>query len=124
MDFWVQALKEGDVSPVVLGQTFLFSSAKINSYTDGADILSQASLALLGEDLMQTGGEALTSYYQEGGAVLVYKIVYSMDRCTRKLWPPWGWSPASGRPASLDRDTLAAEVQAAQATRATQSVHR
>ena len=25
VDFWVQALQEGDVSPVVLGQTFLFN---------------------------------------------------------------------------------------------------
>ena len=122
VNFWVQALQEGDVSPVVLGQTFLFSSAKINSYTDGADILSQASLALLGEDLMQTGGEALTNYYQEGGAVLVYKIVYSMDRCTENF-AALGLEPGvMDDRLPLDRNTLAAEVQAAQATRATQSV--
>lgn len=122
VDFWVEALKEGDVSPVVLGQTFLFSPDKINSYTDGADILSQASLALLGEDLMQTGNEALTSYYTEGGATLVYKIVYSMDLCTDNF-AALGLEPGvMDDRLPLDRNTVAAEVEAAQATRATQSV--
>lgn len=122
VDFWVEALKEGDVSPVVLGQTFLFSPDKINSYTDGADILSQASLALLGKDLMQTGNEALTSYYAEGGATLVYKIVYSMDLCTDNF-AALGLQPGvMDDRLPLDRSTVAAEVEAAQATRATQSV--
>lgn len=122
IDFWVQALQEGDVSPVTLGQAFFFSSDRIDSYTDGADILSRASLALLGEDLMQSGGDFLTAYYEEGGALLVYKIVYSQERCT-EAFAALGLEPGvMDDRMPLDRETLAAEVEAAQATRATQSV--
>ncbi len=122
VDFWVQALKEGDVSPVVLGQTFLFSTDKMNSYTRGEEILSQASLALLGEDLVQTGNGDLAAYYQEGGAALVYKIVYSLELCTQRF-EALGLEPGvMDDRLPLDRETIAAEVEAAQATRATQSV--
>ena len=122
VDFWVQALQEGDVSPVVLGQTFLFNSQKINSYTGGEDILSQASLALLGEDLVQAGNADLAAYYDEGGAALVYKIVYSLDPCVDRF-AALGLEPGvMDDRLPLDRDTVATEVQAAQATRATQSV--
>lgn len=122
VDFWVQALKEGDVSPVVLGQTFLFSTDKINSYADGEDILSQASLALLGEDLVQTGNADLAAYYDEGGPALVYKIVYSLDPCKKKFAELGLDTGVMDDRLPLDRDTVAAEVEAAQATRATQSV--
>lgn len=122
VDFWAQALQEGDVSPVTLGQVFFFSSDRIDSYTDGGDILSRASLALLGEDLMQSGGDFLTAYYEEGGALLVYKIVYSQERCT-EAFAALGLDPGvMDDRLPLDRETLAAEVEAAQATRATQSV--
>lgn len=122
VDFWVQALKEGDVSPVVLGQTFLFNTEKINSYTGGEDILSQASLALLGEDLVQTGNADLAAYYDEGGAALVYKIVYSLDPCKERFAELGLDTGVMDDRLPLDRDTVAAEVEAAQATRATQSV--
>ncbi|EFB75538.1 DUF2142 domain-containing protein [Subdoligranulum variabile] len=122
VDFWVQALKEGDVSPVVLGQTFLFNTDKINSYTDGEDVLSQASLALLGEDLVQTGNTDLAADYATGGAQAVYKVVYSLEYC-KERFAELGLEPGvMDDRLPLDRDTIAAEVQAAQATRATQSV--
>lgn len=122
VDFWVQALQEGDVSPVVLGQTFLFNSQKIDSYTGGEDILSQASLVLLGQDLVASGNTDLAAYYDEGGAALVYKIVYSLEPCVERF-AALGLEPGvMDDRLPLDRETVAAEVQAAQATRATQSV--
>lgn len=122
VDFWVQALKEGDVAPVVLGQTFLFSTDKINSYTDGEDILSQASLALLGEDLVQAGNTDLAADYETGGVLAVYKVVYSLESCKQRF-EELGLEPGvMDDRLPLDRETVAAEVQAAQATRATQSV--
>lgn len=122
VDFWVQALQEGDVSPVVLGQSFLFSPDRMNSYTDGEDILSRASLALLGQDLVEAGNTDLAAYYDEGGAALVYKIVYSLELCTQRF-AELGLEPGvMDDRMPLDRTVLAGEVQAAQATRATQSV--
>ena len=122
IDFWVQALEEGDVSPVELGQTFLFSSAKLDSYAGGSDILSQASLALLGHDLTLDANAVLADYYTEGGATLVYKIVYSLPECEQNF-AALGLEPGvMDDRLPLDRDTVAAEVEAARATRATQSV--
>ena len=122
VDFWVQALKEGDVSPVTLGQTFLFSPERINSYTDGEDFLSRASLSLLGEDLVQTGNANLAEDFAKGGALEVYKIVYSLPSCQQRF-AGLGLEPGvMDDRMPLDRDTLAAEVQAARDTRATQSV--
>ena len=122
IDFWVQALEEGDVSPVELGQTFLFSSAKLDSYAGGSDILSQASLALLGHDLTLDANAGLADYYAEGGPTLVYKIVYSLPECEQDF-AALGLEPGvMDDRLPLDRDTVAAEVEAARATRATQSV--
>ena len=121
VDFWVQAMTEGDVSPVTLGQTFFFSTERLNSYDGGLDILSRASLALLGQDLSGTNPD-LADYYQEGGAALVYKIVYGLEPFTDAM-AELGLEPGvMDDRLPLDRATLAAEVQAAQATRATQSV--
>lgn len=122
IDFWVQALEEGDVSPVALGQTFLFSPAKADSYTDGADILAQASLALLGQDLTQGANAGLADYFAEGGATLVYKVVYSLPGCEERF-AALGLEPGvMDDRLPLDRAAVAAEVEAARATRATQSV--
>lgn len=122
VDFWVQALEEKDVTPVVLGQAFLFSPDRINTYQDGWDILEQASLIFLAQDLKEAGNEALAAYYDEGGAALVYKVVYSLDECQTRFAELGLETGVMDDRMPLDRDTLAAEVQAAQTTRATQSV--
>ena len=121
VEFWVQALAEGDVSPVTLGQTFFFNTQRLNSYAGGMDILSRASLALLGQDLTATNPD-LAAYYDEGGPALVYKIVYALEPFADAM-AALGLEPGvMDDRLPLDRATLAAEVQAAQATRATQSV--
>ena len=121
VDFWVQALAEGDVSPVTLGQVFLFDSEHINSYADGASILSRASLALIGQDL-SLSNPGLADDYAKGGPTLVYKVVCGLDSFTGMM-QALGLEPGTmDDRLPLDRATLAAEVQAAQATRATQSV--
>ena len=43
--FWVQALAEGDVTPAVLGQSFIFTTDKANSYTDAQAFYTMASYA-------------------------------------------------------------------------------
>ena len=56
--FWVQALQEGDVSPAVLGQSFLFSPDRANGYTDGQAFYTMASYALLGTDVTDGNADA------------------------------------------------------------------
>ena len=47
VDFWVQALAEGDVTPAVLGQSFIFTTDKANSYTDAQAFYTMASVGFL-----------------------------------------------------------------------------
>lgn len=60
--FWVQAMQEGDVSPAVLGQSFLFSPDRANSYTDGQAFYTMASYALLGTDVTDGNADAYLPY--------------------------------------------------------------
>ena len=120
VEFWVQAMTEGDVSPVTLGQAFFFSPERLNSY-DGADILSRASLALIGQDL-SLSNPGLADDFAKGGATLVYKVVCGLDSFTGMM-EALGLDPGTmDDRLPLDRATLAAEVEAARATRAAQSV--
>lgn len=122
VDFWVDALKEGYVSPAVLGQSFLLSPEKLNTYTDGTAFLSDASLALTGVDLAEAGYTDLARYYDEGGASLLYKVVFSMELC-QDYYAALGLEVGvMDDRIPLDRTVLAAEVEAAQATDDAQSV--
>ena len=119
--FWVQALKEVDVSPAVLGQSFLFTPEKANTYTDGQAFYTMASYALLGSDVTAGNADAYLPYFEEGGAVQAYKQLFNLPSCIEQfeaLGVEVGTMDDRG---ILDRTELASEVEAARATRSTQS---
>ena len=122
VDFWVQALAEGDVSPAVLGQSFLFTSEKANTYTDAQAFYTMASYALLGTDVTAGNADAYLPYFADGGAMLAYKQLFNLPTCVERF-AEFGLDVGTmDDRIPLDRETVAAEVEAARATRATQSV--
>lgn len=121
VDFWVQALHDGDVSPAVLGQSFLFATDKGNAYNDGQAFYTMASLALLGTDVTQGNADAYLPYFAEGGAEQAYKQLLGLDGCQEQFAALGLEVGAMDDRGLLDRTTLAQEVEAARATRAAQS---
>ena len=122
VDFWVQALAEGDVSPAVLGQSFIFTTEKANTYTDAQAFYTMASYALLGTDVTAGNADAYLPYFAEGGAMLAYKQLFNLPTCVERF-AEFGLDVGTmDDRIPLDRETVAAEVEAARATRATQSV--
>ncbi|MDY5605043.1 DUF2142 domain-containing protein [Gemmiger sp.] len=122
VDFWVQALAEGDVSPAVLGQSFLFTTDKANTYTDAQAFYTMASYALLGTDVTIGNADAYLPYFAEGGAMQAYKQLFNLPTCVDRFAALGLDVGTMDDRIPLDRETVAAEVEAARATRATQSV--
>ena len=119
--FWVQAMQEGDVSPAVLGQSFLFSPDRANSYTDGQAFYTMASYALLGTDVTDGNADAYLPYFAEGGAVQAYKQLFNLTSCVESFAALGVDVGTMDDRIPLDRTVLAQEVEAARATRCTQS---
>ena len=119
--FWVQAMQEGDVSPAVLGQSFLFSPDRANSYTDGQAFYTMASYALLGTDVTDGNADAYLPYFAEGGAVQAYKQLFNLTSCVESFAALGVDVGTMDDRIPLDRTVLAQEVEAARATRSTQS---
>ena len=122
VDFWVQALAEGDVTPAVLGQSFIFTTNKANSYTDAQAFYTMASYALLGTDVTTGNADAYLPYFAEGGAMQAYKQLFNLPTCVERFAALGLDVGTMDDRIPLDRETVAAEVEAARATRATQSV--
>lgn len=122
VDFWVQALAEGDVTPAVLGQSFIFTTDKANSYTDAQAFYTMASYALLGTDVTTGNADAYLPYFAEGGAMQAYKQLFNLPTCVERFAALGLDVGTMDDRIPLDRETVAAEVEAARATRATQSV--
>ena len=120
--FWVQAMQEGDVSPAVLGQSFLFSPDRANSYTDGQTFYTMASLCAAGHrrDRRQRG-RLPPPYFAEGGAVQAYKQLFNLTSCVESFSALGVDVGTMDDRIPLDRTVLAQEVEAARATRSTQS---
>ena len=119
--FWVQAMQEGDVSPAVLGQSFLFSPDRANNYTDGQAFYTMASYALLGTDVTDGNADAYLPYFAEGGAVQAYKQLFNLTSCVESFSALGVDVGTMDDRIPLDRTVLAQEVEAARATRSTQS---
>ena len=85
VDFWVQALREKDVTPAVLGQSFLFAADKANTYTDAQAFYTEASLVLFGTDVTVGNADAYLPYFTEGGAVQAYKQLFSLPSCQEQF---------------------------------------
>ncbi len=122
VDFWVQAMTEGDISPAVLGQCFIFSSDKANRYTDAQSFYTMTSYALMGMDVTAGAAEAYLPYFAEGGAMQAYKQLFNLPTCVDRFAALGLDVGVMDDRIPLDRETVAAEIEAARATRATQSV--
>ncbi len=121
VDFWVQALAGGR-HPAVLGQSFIFTTDKANSYTDAQAFYTMASYALLGTDVTTGNADAYLPYFAEGGAMQAYKQLFNLPTCVERFAALGLDVGTMDDRIPLDRETVAAEVEAARATRATQSV--
>ena len=121
VDFWVQALREKDVTPAVLGQSFLFAADKANTYTDAQAFYTEASLVLFGTDVTVGNADAYLPYFTEGGAVQAYKQLFSLPSCQEQFAGLGVEVGSMDDRIPLDRAELAKEVEAARATRSTQS---
>ena len=117
--FWVQALAEGDVTPAVLGQSFIFTTDKANSYTDAQAFYTMASYALLGTDVTTGNADAYLPYFAEGGAMQAYKQLFNLPTCVERFAALGLDVGTMDDRIPLDRETVAAEVEATRATRAT-----
>lgn len=92
VDFWVQALAEGDVTPAVLGQSFIFTTDKANSYTDAQAFYTMASYAPAGHRCQPPATpNAYLPYFAEGGAMQAYKQLFNLPTCVERS-PRWGWT--------------------------------
>ena len=121
LDFWVQALNDGDVTPAVLEQSFFLSPEHINEYNDISDFYWNVCSALLGTNVSYGNEDAFYPYFEQGGPVLAYKQLLGLDS-TQTYFAELGLEVGSmDDRIPLDRAELAKEVEAARATRSTQS---
>ena len=125
VDFWVQALREGDISAAELAQSFAFSPAEMETTRyDDSTFISALSLSMIGYDTMQTGEAARSlEIVGEGGRSLIFKAIYSRADFKQSCMD---WGAAAGTEDAdhypLDRALLKDRVEARRATRASQSV--
>lgn len=121
VEFWAQALVEGDVSAAELGQSFFFSPEEMekSSFTD-EDFIRAVTLVYFGGTAVNDWSwQVLT----EQGRVLLFKACYTVEPGVAELEAcgvTIGMEDADHYP--LDRAYLAEKVEAARAVRATQSV--
>ena len=123
--FWVQALADGDVTAALLGQSFFFSPAEMEtpSLSDD-DFIRAAAYVYLDRDTLANEGEAASTraLLAEIGRVTFFKGYYSSEECKALMAESGvtiGTEDAARYP--LDRAELAAEVEQARAVRASQS---
>lgn len=122
--FWCQALAEGDVTPLVLGQSFFFSPDKAaNGYLDGADFCTEVSLVYIDRDMIEFGDDQFVPLFEAEGAEVAFKALLAQDSFQTFLNEAGlevGTVMDDRIP--LDREVLAQEITEARATRATQSL--
>lgn len=124
VQFWCQAMDEGDVSPLVLAQSFFFSPDKLKAgYEDGAEFCTEASLVFTDRDMIEYGDEQFVPVFNEQGAETAFKALLATEDFSTFLEDA-GLTVGTVMDARvpLDRGILAQEVADARATRATQSV--
>lgn len=122
VDYWVQALADGDVTPAELAQSFIFGPHAADVMEEPSR-LTRISQVFLLRDVLQT---------EEASLYLQLLDARDMRTCFRGMlfhdetlakFAELGLLPGDDRNAyPLDRAVLRAEVDAARATRATQSV--
>lgn len=121
VEFWAQALVDGDVSAAELGQSFFFSPSEMeqSSFTD-EDFIRAVTLTYFGE---QTVTDWSRTVLAEQGRVLLFKACYTEQPGVEELTDcgvTIGMEDAEYYP--LDREILVQRVEEARAVRDTQSV--
>lgn len=127
IDYWVQALRDGDVSPAMLSQSFFFSPEAMADF-DAERCAAQISWVYLQRDIVAIGeyigdnGLTCAGLLESNGPIAVFKAIYSTAEVKGNfalLGLEVGIEDDTRYP--LDRAELVAEVDAARATRAAQS---
>lgn len=121
VEFWAQALVDGDVSAAELGQSFFFSPSAMeeNTYTD-EDFIRAVTLTYFGE---QTVNDWTWSVLKDQSRVNLFKACYTEDQGVIELEAcgvTIGMEDAEYYP--LDREILVQRVEEARAVRESQSV--
>lgn len=121
VEFWAQALVDGDVSAAELGQSFFFSPSEMeqSSFND-ADFIRATTLTYYGEDLYCDWS---ISVVEEQGRVNFFKACYTEAKGVNELTAcgvTIGMEDADHYP--LDRQLLVERVEEARAVRESQSV--
>lgn len=121
VEFWAQALVDGDVSAAELGQSFFFSPSEMeqSSFND-ADFIRATTLTYYGEDLYCDWSIGVV---EEQGRVNFFKACYTEAKGVNELTAcgvTIGMEDADHYP--LDRQLLVERVEEARAVRESQSV--
>lgn len=121
VEFWAQALVDGDVSAAELGQSFFFSPSEMeqSSFTD-EDFIRAVTLTYFGS---QTVNDWSWDVLTEQGRVLLFKACYTVEVGVQELTEcgvTIGMEDAEYYP--LDREILVQRVEEARAVRESQSV--
>ena len=122
LEFWVQALQEGDVTAAVLGQSFFFSPEEVehSSLTDD-EFMSAASLVYLDRDLMTTDAEMCRERLANADRRDFFKSMFSSDECAELLSACQIYPGVEDDRYPLDRNVLIKEIEAARTVRDSQS---
>lgn len=123
VDFWVQALTEGDTTAALLAQSFFFSPDAVENPTlTGDAFISAASYVFLGRDVMQDGADQFRTMQQTEGNVTVFKALYASEEAANRF-AACGIEVGDFDPDRypLDRSDLQQEVEQARAVRENQS---
>ena len=122
LEFWVQALQEGDVTAAVLGQSFFFSPEETagSALTDD-EFMSAVSLVYLNRDLMADDPEMCRQRLASGDRRLFFKSIITCEECADVLAPCKITPGDEDDRYPLDRDILIEEVKASQELRQNQS---
>ncbi|MDD6320320.1 MAG: DUF2142 domain-containing protein [Oscillospiraceae bacterium] len=122
LEFWVDALQEGDVTAAVLGQSFFFSPEECeNSALTDEEFMRAVSLVYLNRDLMQDAPEMCWDRLNNGDRRLFFKSIYACEEAAALLAPCQIIPGNEDDRYPLDRDVLIEEVQALQALKKAQS---
>lgn len=121
VEFWVQALTDGDVSAAELGQSFFFSPSEMenSAFTDD-DFIRAVTLTYYGYTYLNDWSRGVVA---EQGRVYLFKACYTEDPGVEELTAcgvPIGMEDAEHYP--MDRQLLVTRVEEARAVRASQSV--
>ena len=123
VDFWVQALTEGDASAALLAQSFFFSPEAVEQPSLAGDaFISAASYVFLGRDVMQDNPDWFRTMQQEKGDVTVFKALYDSEEAANRF-AACGIAVGEFDPDQypLDRSELQRQVEEARAVRENQS---